>query len=94
MIDHNWPACGLLRQAIMQHHIQKCLVNVDSAVIRDVSEFSEVVHKLANARASGADHVGKFFLSDRRDHALRLSRFAELSHDEQCACEALLAVVE
>ena len=94
MIDHNWPARGLLRQTIMQHDIKKCLVNMNSAVIGDVSQFSEVVHKLANARASGADHVSKFFLSDRRYHALGLSWLAELSHDEQCAGEALLAVIE
>jgi len=67
----------------MQHDIQNRLVNMESTVVGDIAELAEVVHKLANARASGADHIGKPLLADRRYHALGFSRLAELSHDEQ-----------
>ena len=69
-------------------------MNMDSTVVADVAELAEVVHKLADARASGADHIGKLLLGDWRYHAFGFSRLAELSHVEQCAGETLLAVVE
>jgi len=69
-------------------------VNMDSPVVGDVAELAEVIHKLADARAGGADHVGELLLSDGRYHAFGFSRFTELSHDKQCAGEAFLAVVK
>ena len=69
-------------------------MNVDSTVVGNVAKLAEIVHKLADARASGPDHICKFLLSDWRYHALGFSRLAELSHDEQCAGETLFAVVE
>ena len=82
MIDHDWPACGLLRQPVMQHHIQKCLVNMDSTVIRYVAELAEVVHEFAYAGSSRSDHIRKLLLCDRRDHTLGFARLTELSHDK------------
>jgi len=78
----------------MQDYVEQCFMDMDTAVIGDVAELAEVIHELADPRPGCADHVGEGFLGDRRDHALRFSGLAELSHDEQCACETLLAVVE
>ena len=94
VINHNWSTSVLIRQSIMQHHIEQCLVNMNSTVVTDVAELAEVVHELADARAGGANHIGELLLGDWRYHALRLARLSELCHDEQCAREALLAIVE
>jgi len=94
VIENDWSVCSLVRESIVQNHIQKCFVNMDSTVVGNVSEPAEVVHEFAYARAGGADQVGELHLGDRRDHALRFTGLAKVSHDEQCSCETLLAVVE
>jgi len=56
VVDHHRPVCGLVGQPVVQHCIQECLVDMDSTVVGDVAELAEVIHKLADARAGGADH--------------------------------------
>ena len=69
-------------------------MDMDPTVVRDVAKLAEIVHELANAGPSRADHLRKLFLSDWRDHALRFSRRTELRHYEQCTSETLLTIVE
>lgn len=94
MIDHDRSACGLAGQTVVQHHIQEFLVDMYPTVVGDVAKLAEVIHELANAGTSRADHIRKLFLSDWGYPALRFSRRTKLSHDEQCAGKTLFAVIE
>jgi len=69
-------------------------VDVDAAVVADVAQLTKIVHKLANARPCGSNHLGKFLLSDGWNHALWLTWLAKLGHDQKRACETLFTIVE
>jgi len=94
VINHHGSRSSLVWQSIVEHNIQEGLVNMDSAIIADVAELAEIVHKLADSGASGANHLGKLLLGHGRNHGLRFSGLTKLSHDQQCAGKTLLAVVE
>jgi len=48
-------------------------------VVLDKAEFAEFVHKKADARPCGANHLAQGFLTNLRDHRPRLSIFTEVS---------------
>src|SRR5215212_3456298 len=47
-----------------QHRVQQRTVDLDLAVVVDVSLLPELVHEEADARSGGADHLGQRFLTE------------------------------
>ena len=55
------------------HHVQP-------AVILNETQFAELIQEKAHPGTGGADHVGQRFLTDFRNHRLRLSLFPKMGH--------------
>jgi len=84
----------MLRQLIVQDHIQQRLVNVDATVVFDKPQLAKAIHEKADAGAGGADHLRQRFLRDLRNQWFRLPRLPEFGHEQKDSCQALLAGVE
>ena len=69
-------------------------MNPNAAVVLDIPEFAEAIHKEADAGPRGADHLGQGLLSDGRDERFRLAGRSIFGHDEKRARQAPLAGVE
>ena len=48
----------------MQNGALQRIMNLYLSIVADESKFAEFVHKVADARSGGADHLGKCFLTD------------------------------
>ena len=62
----------------MQDRTQQGTVHLDAPVVADQPKLAEFVHKIANARSGGADHLGKCFLTDVGADRLRAAFLAEI----------------
>src|SRR5438094_10890 len=64
------------------------------AVVGDEPQLAELVHEMADSRASGADDLRQRLLADLRNHRLRLAFLSEISEQEKYPREPLLTRVE
>src|ERR1039458_5594280 len=64
-IEQLGPGCVLLRQIIVQNHVEQRRVNPNASVVFDVAELSKAIHEEADAGPGGADHRGKSLLGYR-----------------------------
>ena len=69
-------------------------MHFQAAVVIDESQLAEAVHEEVHTRAGGADHLREHFLTDFRDHGLRLAVLAEMREQQENPCQALLAGVK
>jgi hypothetical protein len=67
---------------------------MNAAIVGNIAKSPEAIHKVADTGSCGSDYVRQDGLSNCWDESLRLARFSELSHEEQCPGKTLLAVVE
>src|SRR5882757_8865553 len=67
---------------------------MDSPVVVDKSQPSELVHKRADTRARRTDHLGQRFLADGWDDGLDLALLAEVRQQQKKARQALFAGIE
>lgn len=66
----------------------------DAVVVIDEAELAKAVHKQADAGPGCSDHLRKRFLRYLWNYRLKLAGTAEFRHQEENACQALLAGVE
>jgi hypothetical protein len=85
---------GLDFRPFVQNRIQQRPVNFDMTVVVDVAQLAEFVHEEADAGARRADHLGECFLTDLRDHWLRVAVFAEIREEKKHPGQPLLAGIE
>ena len=64
------------------------------AVVIDETQLAELIREETDAGARGADHLGERFLTDLRNHRLRLAFLAEVRQQEQHPREPLLAGIK
>jgi len=88
------PSFLLIRELVVENHIQQRLMHPDAALVFDEAKLAKAVHKKADTRTSGADHFRQRFLSDRGDQRFRLTRLAKFSHEQEDARQPLFAGVE
>ena len=62
----------------MQNGALQRIMNLYLSIVADESKFAEFVHKVADARSGGADHLGKCFLTDVGADRLRAAFLAEI----------------
>ena len=79
---------------IVKDHVKQGFMNADATVVVNEAALAKAVHEETDAGASGADHLRECFLRDLRDQSFRLSRFAELGHQQENSGEALFAGIE
>ena len=83
-----------LGELFVQDHIEQRLVNLDAPVVFDKAELAKTVHKKADARAGGADHLRQGLLRDPRNILFQFARLAEFGHQQQNPRQALFAGAE
>lgn len=69
-------------------------MHLQPAVVLDETQLAELIHKKADAAASGADHFGESSLRDASDDVLGLFTVAITRNQEEGSGQALLARVE
>jgi hypothetical protein len=62
---------------IVEDDIEEGAVHVQPAVVVNKAQSAELIHEETDAGARGADHLGEHFLTDLRDHRLRLAFFPQ-----------------
>ena len=66
----------------VEKNVQQRAIDLDVAVVLDVSGFAETVHEEVYAGASATDDGGEGLLTDLRDIRIRLGGFTEVRHVE------------
>ena len=79
---------------VVEDDVEEGAVYAQLAVVINETQFAELIHKMTDARAGGADHLGQCFLIDLRNGRLRLPLFPEIRYQEQRSRKPLLAGVE
>ena len=75
----------------MQDNIEERAVDFQSAVVFNQAQFPEFIHKQANPRASGADHICQGFLADFWNDRLGLAFFPNVGEQQKNPGQPLLA---
>ena len=84
----------VLRQLIMQNHIEQRLMDANAPVIFDETQLPKAIHEETHPRSRSADHLSEGLLRDMRDESLGLPGFAELRHEQKDSRQALLTRVK
>jgi hypothetical protein len=79
---------------IEQDHIEQRLIYLDAAVVTDKTELAKAVHKEADMRPSGANHIRKRFLRNGRNEGFPFAGLAEFRHQQENPRQAFFAGVE
>jgi hypothetical protein len=69
-------------------------VNLDAPIVFDKAELAKTVHKKADARAGGADHLRQSLLRDLGNALFRFARLAKFRHQQKYPRKALFTGVE
>ena len=65
-----------------------------AAAVIDKAELPELIHKVADPRPGGADHLRQVFLIDSGKHRFGFSFFAKMGQQQKNPGQALLTGVE
>ena len=68
--------------------------SAEVAVVCDVAEIFELIHKVTHPGSRGADHLGERFLTDLRNDRPRIIRAPAMREQEQGPSQPLLAGIE
>ena len=91
----NIGLCGVvIRQLIVEDHVQQRLVHPNPAVVINETQLAEAIHKKAYTRSRGAYHLRQRLLRDLRYQDLRLARLAELRHQKEYSRQAFFTGIE
>jgi len=69
-------------------------VNANATVVRDVAEFPETVHEVADAGPCRSDHIRERLLSNCRYKRLRFAGFTKLRHEKKGSRQPLFTGIE
>jgi len=93
-IEKKRPGCVLLRELIVQDHIEQPFIHTDVSVVFEVPKLPEAVHEEADARPGGTDHLSQSLLRDRWNLRIRLARLAKIRHQQEDPGQTPFAGVE
>jgi hypothetical protein len=79
---------------VIQDHVQQGIVDFDCSIVFDIAQFAKFVHEKTHARSSGADHLGKCFLTEPSYDRLRPAFLAEICKEKEQPGEALFTRIE
>jgi hypothetical protein len=83
-----------LSRACRAEQHSKAIMDFNSSVVADESQFAEFVHKKTDAGSGGADHRCQCLLADTWIDRLRTAFLSEMREQKEKACETLLARIE
>ena len=69
-------------------------MHLNATVVADETELAKAIHKEADTRPGGPDHIRQRFLRDRRNEDFRFARLAEFRHQQEDPRQALFAGIE
>ena len=78
----------------MQNRTQQRIVYLDMPVVADEAQLAKLVHEMADAGSSCADHLCQRFLTDMWIDRLRAAFFAEIREQQEQPREPPLARIE
>ena len=67
-----------VRASVVEDNVEEGTVDAQTAIIVDEAKLSELIQKETYPGPRGADHLGKRFLTDPRNHQLLFSFFAKV----------------
>ena len=84
----------MIWQLIEEDHIEQRLVYLNAAVVLNEAKLAKAVHKEADSRSGGTDHLGKCFLSNGWYEFLWFTRLAKFRHQKENARQSFFAGIE
>src|SRR3981189_2423182 len=82
------------RGLVVQNHVQQGIMDFQSSVVFDKTQFAEFVHEKAHARSGRADHLRQSFLTKLSHDRLWPAFLAEICKEKEKPGEALFARIE
>ena len=79
---------------VVEDDVEEGTVHVHLTVVVNEAKFPELIHEETDAGTRRPDHLGEHFLTDLRDHRLRLAFFPKVGHQQEDPRQPLLAGIE
>src|SRR6266446_6110452 len=79
---------------VAQNHVQQGIMDFQSSVVFDKTQFAEFVHEKAHTRSGRADHLRQCFLTKLSHDRLWPAFLAEICKEEEKSGETLFARIK